>query len=117
MELQTSEFANVDLLDHQACCNPITETGGSGYRDSGWNVRVAQEYLALAGPAELDPHVMPQLDAYIDGPRRPLTKLERDLINQFPCHKLEPRANGQYGLEAGTELQGRTTAGPAVWIP
>ena len=45
----------------------------------------------MGGNRKLHPHLMPPLDAHIGGPRRPLTKLERQLLGKFPRHQLGER--------------------------
>ena len=76
--------------------------------------RLAHEMLRLLGGRTLDPTVMPQLDAYIDGPRRPLTLLEQALVQQFPRHRLGLR-NEEEVPPPGRPAD--ATRPPTAWRP
>ena len=49
---------------------------------------VARMYLKQSKALPIQGPHMPPLEAYVGGPRRPLSRAERDLVRQFPGHDL-----------------------------
>ena len=112
----TSDGLTSQLGARYALAQNVRHGSRRGVVPDAWSCKKAQEYMDLAAGKKMSPHVMPQLDAYVDGPRRPLAQVERDLLAHFPYHKLGPRPNGMYGSEAGQPVHGRGVAVP-LWRP
>lgn len=67
-----------------------------------WSLRAARDYLVMTAHHQVAGDAMPQLEAFVGGPRRALTKVEQDLVSQFSRHQLGDALNGE--VYTGTQI-------------